>query len=152
MVGATAATVVVVAGIVIGALALVGRWDLTTNVTISLHYTGDDGRAYSCVYDYRTPNRLPMPPAIAEEMNARDWSQTGPRMYEWAKNHPAASWTTQDEFPADDPRSTRADATWGAAMEKFVRFPPWQVETDHGSEYALWSNARPGSNCEDGLR
>lgn len=53
----------------VGAVALVPRFGFTTNVTISLSYVSDEGRTYSCTYDYRTPNRLPMPDAIAEQMN-----------------------------------------------------------------------------------
>lgn len=137
---------------IIATVILVQRPGFTTNVTISLSYVGDDGQTYSCTYDYSTPDRLPMPADIAESMNSRDWSQTGQDIYEWAKSHPAEHWTTEDELPADDPRSTRADASWGLAMEEFVTFPPWQIDAGDGDEYALWQEARAGSNCEDGLR
>lgn len=116
-------------------LAAVRNSLYTTNVTVSLSYVGDDGRTYSCTWDYSTPNSAPMPAAIAQQMNERDWSQTGQRMYEWAKTHRAAE-----------------SSTWGLAMDEFVRFPPWQVQTDTGSTHELWSKARPGSTCEDGLR
>lgn len=138
--------------IVVATIVLVQKLGITTNVTISLSYVGDDGQTYSCVYDYSTPNRLPMPTDIAERMNSRDWSQTGQEMYEWAKSHPAGHWTTEDELPADDPGSTRADASWALAMEKYVRFPPWRADAGNGDEYELWWEARAGSDCEDGLR
>ncbi|MFJ2553065.1 hypothetical protein [Microbacterium sp. NPDC087591] len=138
--------------ITVAALALVHRPGFTTDVTIALSYVGDDGRTYSCTYDYKTPNRLRMPASIAESMNSRDWSQTGQLIYDWAKSHPAESWTTEDDLPADDPRSTRADASWGLAMEQYVRFPPWTVDAGDGPEYELWWEARAGSDCEDGLR
>ena len=139
--------------VVIVAMSVLGqRWWLTTNVTIALSYVGDDGRTYSCTYDYRTSDRLPMPTDIAESMNERDWSQTGQLIYDWAKSHPAESWTTEDDLPSDDPRSTRADASWSLAMDRYVEFPPWLVDTENGSEYELWSEVRPGSTCVDGLR
>lgn len=143
----------VTALVIVGTLITMGQrpW-LTTNVTISLSYVGDDGQTYSCTYDYRTSKRLSMPADIAKGMNERDWSQTGQLVYEWAKSHPAEHWTTEDELPADDPESTRADASWGLAMDRYIKFPPWTIETDNGSEYELWTEARPGSNCEDGLR
>lgn len=141
------ALVIIVAMITIGQ-----RFYLTTNVTIALSYVGDDGRTYSCTYDYRTPDRLPMPTHIAKSMNERDWSQTGQLIYEWAKSHPAESWTTEDELPADSPRSTRADASWGLAMDRYIEFPPWMIDAGDGAEYQLWTEARAGSNCEDGLR
>ena len=93
-----------------------------------------------------------MPAAVAENMNARDWSQTGQLMYEWAKTHPAESWTTQDELPGDDPQSTRADATWALAMVEYIEFPAWTVETAEGTEYELWWEVRDGGTCEEGLR
>ncbi|KQR40058.1 hypothetical protein [Microbacterium sp. Leaf159] len=149
---AVAATVAV-AMVVIGAMIVLGqRWWLTTNVTIALSYVGDDGHEYSCTYDYGTSDRLPMPTDIAESMNERDWSQTGQLIYDWAKTHPAESWTTEDDLPADDPRSTRADAAWNLAMERYVKFPPWLIETENGTEYELWWEVRPGSTCVDGLR
>ncbi|MDF2559276.1 MAG: hypothetical protein K0R99_722 [Microbacterium sp.] len=138
--------------VTVAAVVLVSRPGFTTNVTISLSYLGDDGQTYSCTYDYSTPDRLPMPADIAESMNSRDWSRTGQDIYEWAKSHPAEHWTTEDELPADDPGSTRADASWGLAMEKYVTFPPWLIDAGDGEEYALWWEARAGSNCEDGLR
>lgn len=146
----------VTASVVILALAamiVIGQrpW-LRPDVTISLSYVGDDGRTYSCTYDYSTSERLRMPADIAEIMNERDWSQTGQLIYEWAKDHPAEHWTTEDELPADDPDSTRADASWGLAMDRYVEFPPWLIDTDDGREYELWWRSRPGSNCEDGLR
>ncbi|WP_439902157.1 hypothetical protein [Microbacterium azadirachtae] len=116
------------------ALAVLRDSRYTTNVTLSLSYVGDDGRTYSCTYDYSTPNSAPMPPAVARQMNERDWSRTGQRMYEWAKTHRAAE-----------------GSTWGLAMDEFVRFPPWQVKTDTGSTHELWSRERPGGTCEDGL-
>lgn len=146
---AASATVIVV---IIAMIVSGQRFSLTTNVTIALSYVGDDGRTYSCTYDYRTPDRLPMPADIAKSMNARDWSQTGQRIYEWAKSHPAESWTTESELPPDDLRSTRADASWGLAMDQYVTFPPWTVDAGEGPEYELWQEARAGSNCEDGLR
>ncbi len=36
--------------------------------------------------------------------------------------------------------------------EAGLTFPPWTIETENGTEYALWWEARQGSNCEDGLR
>ncbi|SFR52533.1 hypothetical protein SAMN04488591_1730 [Microbacterium azadirachtae] len=117
------------------ALAVLRDSRYTTNVTLSLSYVGDDGQTYSCTYDYSTPNSAPMPPAVARQMNERDWSRTGQRMYEWAKTHRAAE-----------------GSTWGLAMDEFVRFPPWQVKTDTGSTHELWSRERPGGTCEDGLR
>jgi hypothetical protein len=108
----------------------------TVNVSISLSYVSESGQTYSCTYDYTTPNNAPMPPDIAKQMNERDWSQTGQQIYEWAKTHPSGG----------------ADSTWSAAMDRYVSFPPWQLETDSGVTYALWSQARPGSNCEGGLR
>lgn len=151
LIAITAIAAVVI--VVIVALFVIGRrpW-LTTNVTISLSYVADDGQTYSCTYDYRTSERLPMPADIAESMNDRDWSQTGQLIYEWAKDHPAEHWTTDDELPADDPGSTRADASWALAMDEYVEFPPWHIDTENGRDYELWSEARPGSNCEDGLR
>ena len=145
--------VVVAAVLLVAAAWVLGRRvDLITNVTIALSYVGDDGRTYSCTYDYRTPHRAPMPPEIAEEMNDRDWSQTGQLIYEWAKTHPAESWSTEDELPADDPGSTSADRSWALALDRFITFPPWTIETAEGPEYALWWEARRGSDCEDGLR
>lgn len=135
-----------------GAILLFPRSPLSTNVTIPLSYIGDDGRTYSCTYDYRTSDRLAMPSPIASDMNARDWSQTGQLIYDWAKTHPADAWTTQDELPADDPESTRADASWALAMARYIDFPPWLIDTPDGQEYELWVEAREGSNCEDGLR
>lgn len=118
--------------IIFGAMFMLGqRWYLNTNVSIPLSYVGDDGRTYSCTYDYRTLDRLPMPDAIAEEMNDRDWSETGQLIYEWAKAHP--------------------DASWSLAVDRYIEFPPWTIETDNGSEYELWRETRAGSNCEDGL-
>ena len=148
---AAIASAVVIA--VVATMFVLGQrpW-LTTNVTIPLSYVGDDGKTYSCTYDYCTSQRLAMPTPVADNMNARDWSQTGQLIYEWAKTHPAESWTTQDELPADDPRSTRADASWALAMDEYIDFPPWQIETEHGSEYELWHEVRPGSTCVDGLR
>ncbi|WP_336631422.1 MULTISPECIES: hypothetical protein [unclassified Microbacterium] len=146
------ATAAVGLGVLVAAIALGQRSSLTTNVTIALSYVGDDGRTYSCTYDYRTPKRLPMPADIAQDMNGRDWSETGRLVYEWAKNHHAETWTTQDDLPADDPQSTRAEASWALAMERFVRFPPWTVDAGDGPEYELWWEARQGSDCEDGLR
>ncbi|MHC9046619.1 hypothetical protein ACYX8G_18705 [Microbacterium saperdae] len=148
--GAATAFVVIVALV---AMFFMGQrsW-LTTDVTISLSYVGDDGHTYSCTYDFRTSKRVPMPADIAEDMNERDWSQTGQLIYEWARSHPAESWTTQDELPASDPRSTRADASWSLAMDRYVRFPPWTVDAGNGPEYELWQEARAGSNCADGLR
>lgn len=137
---------------IVATIALTQKFGHTTNVTIALSYVGDDGRTYSCTYDYRTPNRLPMPATIAKSMNARDWTQTGQLIYEWAKSHPAESWTTEDEIPADAPDSTRADASWGLAMDRYVKFPPWLIDAGNGPEYELWWEARTGSNCEDGLR
>ncbi|WP_136052237.1 hypothetical protein [Microbacterium sp. K36] len=149
-----AAIAVVVAAVLLTAAAWVlgRRGDLATNVTIALSYVGDDGRTYSCTYDYRTPHHAPMPPEVAAEMNDRDWSQTGQLIYDWAKTHPAESWTTEDELPADDPGSTRADSSWALALDRYITFPPWTIETENGPEYALWWEARQGSNCEDGLR
>lgn len=148
-----AIVVIATAMIAFGAMFMLGqRWYLNTNVTIPLSYVGDDGRTYSCTYDYRTSDRLPMPDAIAEEMNDRDWSETGQLIYEWAKNHPAESWTTEDELPADDPQSTRAESSWSLAKDRYIKFPPWLIDTEDGREYELWWDARPGSNCEDGLR
>ena len=149
---AIAATAGVVSLALVAIFVMGQRPWLTTNVTISLSYVGDDGKTYACTYDYRTPKRLPMPADIAKSMNERDWSRTGQLIYEWAKNHPAEHWTTEDELPADDPESTRADASWGLATERYITFPPWQIDTSNGREYELWSEARPGSNCEDGLR
>ncbi|OZB80153.1 hypothetical protein [Microbacterium sp. 13-71-7] len=106
----------------------------TTNVTISLSYVSDSGRTYSCAYDYSTPNSAPMPDAVATQMNQRDWSHTGQLMYEWSKAHRAA-----------------AGSTWGLAMDEFVKFPAWRVDSSSGAGYELWSKAQPGSNCEDGL-
>ncbi|MFK4788219.1 hypothetical protein [Microbacterium sp. ZW T5_56] len=148
-----AATANVIAIAIIGAIVIIGQrpW-LTTNVTIPISYVGDDGKTHSCTYDYRTSDRAPMPAAVAENMNARDWSQTGQLMYEWAKSHPAESWTTQHELPADDPQSTRADASWALAMDEYIEFPAWTVETPEGTEYELWWEVRDGSTCEDGLR
>ena len=37
-------------------------------------------------------------------------------------------------------------------MDEYIDFPPWQIETEHGSEYELWHEVRPGSTCVDGLR
>lgn len=133
LVGAAGLTVAV--AVLELALKLVFGFGYTTDVTISLSYVGDDGRLYACTYDYSTPDDARMPPAIAAQMNARDWSGTGQRIYEWAKSHRAAE-----------------GSTWGPAMDEFVRFPPWQVPTPTGSTYALWWEARPGSTCEDGLR
>lgn len=148
-----AATASVVAIAIVGTIVVIGQrpW-LTTNVTIPLSYVGDDGKTYSCTYDYRTSDRVPMPSAVADNMNARDWSQTGQLMYEWAKTHPAESWTTQDELPTDDPQSTRADATWALAMDEYIEFPAWTVDTAQGAEYELWWEVRDGSTCVDGLR
>lgn len=148
---------IVVAGtalvVIVAMVALVSwRPGFTTNVTIPLSYVADDGQTYSCTYDYRTPDHLPMPADIAERMNARDWSRTGQDIYEWAKSHPAEHWTTEEELPADDPGSTRADASWSLAMDRYVRFPPWRIQTEDGEEYGLWWEQRRGSNCEDGLR
>lgn len=145
--------IVAIAWVFVVALVVIGQrpW-LTTNVTIPLSYVGDDGRTYSCTYDYRTSERLPMPDDIAESMNERDWSQTGQLIYEWAKNHPAESWTTEDELPADAPGSTRADASWNLAKDRYIEFPPWLIDTDDGREYELWWEVRPGSTCVDGLR
>jgi|EndMetStandDraft_3_1072993.scaffolds.fasta_scaffold134944_2 hypothetical protein len=147
---ATTALIVIAA---IVALCVIGQrpW-LTTNVTIPLSYVGDDGHTYSCTYDYRTSERLPMPEDIAESMNERDWSQTGQLIYEWAKDHPAESWTTEDELPADDPRSSRADSSWSLAKDEYVVFPPWTIDTDDGRDFELWWEVRPGSTCADGLR
>lgn len=139
--------------VVIGTLFALGqRWYLTTNVTIALSYVGDDGRTYSCTYDYRTSDRLPMPTDVADEMNGRDWSHTGQLIYDWAKTHPAESWTTDDELAADDPGSTRAAASWNLALDRYIRFPPWTIDAGNGPEYELWMEARAGSDCEDGLR
>lgn len=148
LIACAVAAVVVVGALLVPAL----RLDLATNVTIALSYVGDDGRTYSCTYDYRTPHRLPMPASTAESMNERDWSRTGQLIYEWAKQHPAGAWTTQDELPADHPRSTRAEASWALAMDRFVRFPPWTIDTGNGPEYELWWAARAGNTCADGLR
>jgi hypothetical protein len=142
----------IIMGTLVTMYVLGQRLWLTTNVTISLSYVGDDGRTYACTYDYRTSGRLPMPSDIAESMNHRDWSHTGQLIYEWAKAHPAESWTTQDELPADDPRSSRAEASWGLAMDRYIEFPPWTVDAGDGPEYELWWEARAGNNCEDGLR
>lgn len=149
---ALTATAVVVIGALVAVIAIGQRPWLTTDVTISLSYVGDDGRTYSCTYDYSTSERVRMPADIAESMNERDWSDTGQLIYDWAKDHPAEHWTTEDELPADDPESTRADASWSLAMDRYVEFPPWLIDTDDGGEYELWSRARPGSDCEDGLR
>lgn len=146
------AAAALVALVIVTMAILDSKLGFTTNVTISLSYVADDGQKYSCTYDYSTPDRLPMPADIAESMNSRDWSQTGQEIFEWAKSHPAEHWTTEDELPADDPGSTRADATWGLAMEKYVTFPPWLIDAGDGEEYALWWEARAGSNCADGLR
>lgn len=148
-----AVTAIAATALVVVALFVIGQrpW-LTTNVTISLNYVSDDGHTYSCTYDYRTSSRLPMPADIAESMNERDWSQTGQLIYDWAKSHPAESWTTEDELPADDPRSTRADASWSLAKDRYVVFPPWTIDTGDGREYELWWEQRPGSDCADGLR
>ena len=120
---------------VIATMDLVRDFRYPVNVTISLSYVSDSGRAYSCTYDYSTPKSAPMPADIAQQMNEQDWSQTGQLMYEWAKTHRAA-----------------AGSTWGLAMDEFVRFPPWLVQTEDGSEYELWSRQRPGGDCEDGLQ
>ncbi|PMC01903.1 hypothetical protein CJ226_16560 [Microbacterium sp. UMB0228] len=64
----------------------------------------------------------------------------------------ALSYVGDDELPADDPGSTRADSSWALALERFITFPPWTIETPEGPEYALWWEARQGSDCEDGLR
>lgn len=120
---------------VIATVDLVRDFSYPVNVTISLSYVNDGGRTYTCTYDYSTPRSAPMPAGIAQQMNERDWSQTGQLMYEWAKTHRAA-----------------AGSTWGLAMDEFVKFPPWSVHTESGSEYELWSRERPGGNCEDGLR
>lgn len=146
------AIVLVVLAVLVAVVVLLQRPGYTTNVTIPLSYVADDGQTYSCTYDYRTPDQLPMPDDIAESMNARDWSRTGQDIYEWAKSHPAEHWTTEDELPADDPGSTRAEASWSLAMDEYVTFPPWRIDTADGTEYALWWEARAGSNCEDGLR
>lgn len=151
LIAAAAISLVAVAAI-IATIPVVQRIGYTTNVTIALSYVGDDGRSYSCTYDYRTPNRLPMPAAIAASMNGRDWSQTGQLIYEWAKSHPAESWTTEDELPADDSRSTRPDASWSLAMDRYIEFPTWTIDAGSGPEYELWWEVRAGSNCEDGLR
>ncbi|WP_295033018.1 hypothetical protein [uncultured Microbacterium sp.] len=129
-----AVPVVFIDGIVV-ALVTLRNATYTTNVTISLSYLNDAGRTYSCTYDYSTPNDAPMPPAIARQMNNQDWSATGQQMYEWSKTHRAAE-----------------GSTWGLAMEEFVKFPGWQVDTPTGSTHELWWQERPGSNCEDGLR
>ena len=138
--------------LLVAVAVLTQRFGYTTNVTIPLSYVSDSGQTYSCTYDYRTPDRLPMPAAIAEQMNERDWSGTGQLIYDWAKTHPAEHWTTEEDLPADDPRSTRADASWGLAMDRYVTFPPWLVDGESGAEYELRWEARPGSDCEDGLR
>ena len=144
---------VALAGVSLLTMFLLGqRLYLNTDVTIALSYVGDDGRTYSCTYDYRTSDRLPMPTSTAESMNERDWSGTGQLIYEWAKSHPAESWTTEDDLPADDPRSTRADASWSLAMDRYIQFPPWTVDTGEGPEYELWWEARAGSDCAEGLR
>jgi hypothetical protein len=121
----------------------------STNVTIALRYVADDGRTYSCTYDYGTPDDAPMPASVARQMNEKDWSETGQLMYDWAKNHPTDSGLR--ELAADDPRPADAPATWSAAMDRYIVFPPWQVQTDSGSEYALRTQARYDSNCEEGL-
>lgn len=148
-------TIGVLASVLLGlgaVFALGQRWYLNTDVTIALSYVGDDGRTYSCVYDFRTSDRLRMPSDIADEMNGRDWSQTGQLIYEWAKAHPADSGVTDDEPPADDSESARASASWGLALEHFIEFPPWTIDTGDGPEYELWMEARPGGTCENGLR
>lgn len=121
----------------------------STNVSIALRYVADDGRTYSCTYDYSTPDDIPMPASVARQMNEKDWSETGQLMYEWTRAHPTDS--AQRELAADDPRADPV-ATWSAAMDTFIVFPPWSVETDTGSTYVLRSEARDGSNCEEGLR
>ena len=94
---ALTATAVVVIGALVAVIAIGQRPWLTTDVTISLSYVGDDGRTYSCTYDYSTSERVRMPADIAESMNERDWSDTGQLIYDWAKDHPAEHWTTEDE-------------------------------------------------------
>ncbi|WEK60725.1 MAG: hypothetical protein P0Y60_15700 [Candidatus Microbacterium colombiense] len=121
----------------------------STNVTIPLHYVTDDGRTYSCTYDYSTPDDIPMPASVARQMNEKDWSRTGQLMYEWARAHPTDS--AQRELAADDPAADPA-ATWSAATDMYIVFPPWSVETDTGEVYVLRSEARDGSDCEEGLR
>lgn len=138
--------------VVVAAIAILPKSGLTTNVTIPLSYAGDDGKFYFCTYDYRTSARLAMPTDIAESMNEKDWSQTGQLIYEWAKAHPAEHWTTEEELPADDPRSTRAEASWSLAMDRYVKFPPWTIDAGNGPEYELSWTAREWSNCEAGLR
>ena len=73
---ALTATAVVVIGALVAVIAIGQRPWLTTDVTISLSYVGDDGRTYSCTYDYSTSERVRMPADIAESMNERDWSDT----------------------------------------------------------------------------
>ena len=63
---------------------------------------------------------MPAAVAVADNMNARDWSQTGQLIYEWAKIHPAESWITQDELPANDSQSTRPEASWTPRLIKGV--------------------------------
>ena len=63
--------------------------------------------------------------------------------------------TGQSSIP---PSSTRSlshrmrPASLVLTGEAGLTFPPWTIETENGTEYALWWEARQGSNCQDGLR
>lgn len=122
----------------------------STNVTIALRYVADDGRTYACTYDYSTRDEAPMPPSVARQMNERDWSGVGQLVYDWAKSHPTDS--SDRELSADDAHRADAAATWSVAMDRYIVFPHWSVQTESGSGYELRTQARPNSNCEEGLR
>lgn len=141
-------TVTVIALTVLAAVTALDQWSVVrAEVTIALHYVGDDGRTYSCTSDYRGSKQVPIPDDIAASMNARDWSGTGQLVYEWAKAHPADAWSMMD----DDPRSARAEASWGLAMDQYVTFPHWEVDVGNGPEFTLIWDQRSGGNCADGL-